>query len=247
MSKRTTNRDEESLLQTLDAAPPTNATSASAPSVLGGGSSSGPGGNPILLAKMVLRKVLTIVTSDNDESAVVGGDGYGPITLLKDVFIGTIFGLVTISMLIFMDHLNIIHLQSAHNFRESAFAMLNDPETLANLEESTGLKFIPVSEYESIQSEINEASEKLAKIQSTIQERVKEGEEKKAELGPLKEEYEKLLANSNLGLENWNGDAKWGGGGSCDARKQYFIDTYGHSEVTAKVAIMKQTPNCKKD
>jgi hypothetical protein len=52
---------------------------------------------------MVLRKVLTIVTSDNDESAVVGGDGYGPITLLKDVFIGTIFGLVTISMLIFMD------------------------------------------------------------------------------------------------------------------------------------------------
>lgn len=122
--------------------------------------------------------------------------------------------------------------------------MLNDPETLANLEESAGLKFIPQSEYDAIQSEINEASEKIAKIQATIQERIKEGEEKRTELGPLKEEYEKLLATANLGLEKWNGGARWGGGGNCDARKQYFIDTYGHSEVTAKVAIMKQSPNC---
>lgn len=151
--------------------------------------------------------------------------------------------LVNLSLL--YTDLNIIHLQSAHNFRESAFAMLNDPETLSTLEESAGLKFIPLSEYNSIRSEIDEASEKLAKIHQTIQERMKEGEEKKTELGPLKEEYEKMLANSNLGLEKWKPDAAWGGGGTCNARMQYFIDTYGHSELTAKVAIMKQSPNCK--
>lgn len=112
MSKRTStdspSRDEESqsLLQTLDAVSPapTNVTSASVPSVLDGSSSAAAsGGNPILLAKMVLRKVLTIVVSDADESAPAGSDGYGPISLLKDVFVGTVFGLVTISMLIFMD------------------------------------------------------------------------------------------------------------------------------------------------
>ena len=124
--------------------------------------------------------------------------------------------------------------------------MLNDPETLATLEESAGLKFMPLSEYEAMQTEIEESASKLEKIKETIAERTKEGEEKQAELKPLKDEYEKLIAESNLGLEKWNGSAGWGGGGSCDARKQYFIDQYGHSEITAKVAVMKQSPNCVK-
>lgn len=143
--------------------------------------------------------------------------------------------------------LNIVHLQSAHNFRESAFAMLNDPETLATLEENAGLKFIPVAEYEAMRDEINEAEERLAKIKQTIKEREKEGEAKRAELGPLKAEYEKMVANSNLGLDKWCGDCKWNGGTSCNARKQYFIDTYGNSEISSKVAIMKQSPHCKKE
>jgi hypothetical protein len=113
--------------------------------------------------------------------------------------------------------------------------MLNDPETLATLEENAGLKFIPVAEYEAMRDEINEAEERLAKIKQTIKEREKEGEAKRAELGPLKAEYEKMLANTNnLGLDKWCGDCKWNGKTSCDARNQYV----------SKVDIMKQSPNC---
>ena len=124
--------------------------------------------------------------------------------------------------------------------------MLNDPETLANLEEA-GLKFIPMEEYESMRSEIDEAESKLAKIKETLAERVKEGEEKKAEIGPLQEKYDELVKNSNLGLEKWCPDCKWNGGTSCDARKAYFIAQYGHSEISAKYNVMKSAPQCKKE
>ena len=68
-----------------------------------------------------------------------------------------------------------------------------------------------------------------------------------AKLGPIKEEYEKRLAVTTLPLDKWCGTCAWGGGGNCDARKQYFIDTYGHGEVSAKVAIMKAHPKCKNE
>ena len=240
--------DEESLLQTPDKASPERG-SPSSPSPLDGSSGSISGAvraNPMLYAKLILNKVFAIVSSDDDETAPSAANGYGIITLLKDVTIGTIFGVLTISVLIFLDHINVIHLQSAHNFRQSAFSVLSDPETLATLEESAGLKFIPVSEYEAMKSEIDAAAEKVAKVKASMADRVKETEEKKAELGPLQAEYDKLLKESKLELEKWCGECSWLGGTNCDARKQYFIDQYGNTEVLSKVAIMKQSPGCKK-
>ena len=86
----------------LDAVPPANATSI-APSSLGGSSSS-PANNPIFLAKMVMRKVLSILITD-DEGGDVGPsvEGYSVIGFLKDVLIGVAMGLVTISLMIFLD------------------------------------------------------------------------------------------------------------------------------------------------
>ena len=55
---------------------------------------------------------------------------------------------------------NIIHLQSAHSFREYTFYMLNDAETLADLEE-TGLKFIPITDYNALKEEVVIAKGKL--------------------------------------------------------------------------------------
>jgi hypothetical protein len=183
---------------------------------------------------------------DLPAGAPSAANGYGIITLLKDITIGTVFGVLTISFLIFLDHINVIHLQSAHNFRQSAFSVLNDPETLATLEESAGLKFIPIGDYEAMKNEIDAAAAKVAKVKDTIAERIKETEQKKAELEPLKAEYEKLLKESKLELDKWCGECSWLGGTSCDARKQYFIDQYGNTEILSKVAIMKQSPGCKK-
>eukprot|EP00956_Cyclotella_meneghiniana_P027414 scaffold61242_cov53-Cyclotella_meneghiniana.AAC.4 len=229
----------------LDAVPPANATSI-APSSLGGSSSS-PANNPIFLAKMVIRKVLSILITD-DEGGDVGPsvEGYSVIGFLKDVLIGVVMGLVTISLMIFLDHINVIHLQSAHNFRENAFAMLNDPETIANLEEA-GVKFITMDQYQLMKEELDGADEKIEDMKEKVAAKVKEMAEIEAKLGPIKEEYEKRLAATTLPLDKWCGTCAWGGGGNCDARKQYFIDTYGHGEVSAKVAIMKQSPKCKNE
>ncbi|KAL7483204.1 hypothetical protein ACHAW6_008847 [Cyclotella cf. meneghiniana] len=239
--------DEESLLQTPEKSYPEPA-SPSSPSILESGSSTASAvrANPTLYAKLIARKVFTILSSDEDETAPSAANGYGIITLLKDITIGTIFGVLTISFLIFLDHINVIHLQSAHNFRQSAFSVLNDPETLATLEESAGLKFIPIGDYEAMKNEIDAAAAKVAKVKDTIAERIKETEQKKAELEPLKAEYEKLLKESKLELDKWCGECSWMGRTNCDMRKQYFIDQYGNTEILSKVAIMKQSPGCKK-
>ena len=124
--------------------------------------------------------------------------------------------------------------------------MVNDPETLETLEEA-GLKFMPISEYNGMREEIDIYTDiNIYHAKKDMEEKTKMLEKLQAEIGPLKEEYEKLLANNNLGLEKWCGTCLWGGpGGTCDSRKDYFIATYGHGEVSAKVAVMKQSPKCK--
>ena len=142
--------------------------------------------------------------------------------------------------------INIFHFQSAHNFRDSAFAMLNDPETLSNLE-AAGLKFIQTEEYEIMKQEINTAQERIEKIKEEISKREQQKIGKSAELGPLKEELDKTLAESTWGYHQWCGKCPWGGAGNCDARKQYFMDEYGHTEVSAKFNIIKKHPKCKSE
>ena len=122
--------------------------------------------------------------------------------------------------------------------------MLNDPETHANLKEA-GLILIPMEDYNRAKHLYAYMVKTIEGAKKDIEEGTKELAEKQAEIGPLKEEYEKMLTNSNLGLEKWCGTCLWGGGGTCDARKEYFIGTYGHDEVSAKVAIMKQSPKCR--
>ena len=113
--------------------------------------------------------------------------------------------------------IDIIHLQSAHNFREHAFFMLNHPEVLSNLDE-TGLKFIPVADYEALkQEELEQLREKIAL-------REQEGIEKKLLLSPPKEEFDQMMAHNNLGLEKWCGTCSWSGRVS-DSGVGYFNDT----------------------
>lgn len=124
--------------------------------------------------------------------------------------------------------------------------MLNDPETLSYLE-AVGLKFIQTDEYEMMKQEAITAHERIEKLKEKISEREGQIIEKSAELGPLKEELDKTLAESTWGYHQWCGKCKWGGSGNCDARKQYFMDEYGHTEVSAKFNIIKKHPTCKSE
>ena len=58
---------------------------------------------------MVLRKVLTILTTDDDGDVGPAMEGYSIVAFLKDVIIGIAMGLATISVLIFLDREFIYH------------------------------------------------------------------------------------------------------------------------------------------
>lgn len=90
-------RDEESQARKgVDASLPENATGV-ASSSFGGSSGGAASHNPILLTKLVLRKVLTMITSDD------GSDISRGLPLIKDIFRGMILGFVVISSIIFLD------------------------------------------------------------------------------------------------------------------------------------------------
>jgi len=211
----------------------------SSPAKVGGG-----GHNPVFLAKVVARKVFDIIMTDDDEADLTTAAGI--VMLLKDIILGVILGVLTISLLIFLDHRNIVHFQSAHNFRNAAFQLLNDPETIANLEESSEMKFMTLQEYESKKKEIDGVQEKIKSSQETLEKRIKEAEEKQKEIDEIKDEHKTLMENPLLGLTYYNGGGSWSGKLSCDQRVSYLQDTYNTRPLVAKIDAMKK-PGCKKD
>ena len=104
----------------------------------------------------MLREVLSALTTDGDDTGP--DDGYSMVAFVNGISIGidyerkfdSIFAGQLFTYLHFdtsdLD-LNIIHLSSAHDFRQAAFVMLNDSEIKANLEEAAGLNFIPLGNY----------------------------------------------------------------------------------------------------
>ena len=79
----------------LDDAPPANDSDDASSSI--GVPSGSASSNPILLVKMVMRRVLTLIITDDDRR------GYSPVRVMKDIFVGLIWGLFIIVCLIFLD------------------------------------------------------------------------------------------------------------------------------------------------
>ena len=150
---------------------------------------------------------------------------------------------MTISTLIFLDHRGVVHFQSAHNFRNAAFQMLNDPETIATIEESSDLKFMTMTEYESKTKEIESVAEKQAKNQEILDKRTGEAEVKAKEVAAIKDEYNALMGNPLLGLDKYCGGCSWSGRTTCDGRVGFLQDTYNTRPLVAKINAMLH-PSC---
>ena len=200
--------------------------------------------DPVFLAKVIFRKVITLLMSSDEEDLTQPG---GIITLLKDIIVGIILGVLTISILIFLDHHNIVHFQSAHNFRNAAFQLMNDPETIQTLEESSDLKFMTTSDYNSKKKEIDGVPDKLKNNEEILTKRSDELENKKKEIESIKDEYDKLYNNPLLGLDKFCGSCHWGMKSSCDGRVQFLQDTYNTRPIAAKIAAMGHESCIKKD
>ena len=223
---------------------PKSATTAFSASSASDSVSPGPGGSthdPVFLAKVIARKVMTLLVSSDEDDITQPG---GVVTLLKDIILGVILGVLTISTLIFLDHRDIVHFQSAHNFRNAAFTLLNDPETIANIEESSDLKFMTMADYEAKKKEIDSVTEKMKGHGEVLAKRVAEGESKKKEVEGIREEYNKLMKDPLLGLDQYCGGCSWSGGTTCDMRVQFLKDTYNTRPIAAKLSAMGH-PGCK--
>jgi len=206
-------------------------------------SAPGAGKNPVFLARVIARKVLALLAPSDEEDVTPTGRF---INLLKDVTFGIILGVTTISFLILLDHRGVVHIQSAHNFRNAAFELLRDPETMANIEESSDLKFMTIAEYESKRKEIDGVVEKKAHHEGVLKKRTEEVEAKKKEVEGIKDEYEKLLGNPLLQLNSYCGSCSWTGKMTCDGRVQFLKDKYNTRPIAAKLGAMKQESCIKK-
>lgn len=206
-------------------------------SFAGVGSTSGSIHDPVFLAKVILRKVSALLSSDDDKTSI--------IKVLRDIIIGTIWGMLSVSVLIFLDHRNIIHLQSAHSFRNAAFDVLNtDPETIANLEESSDLKFMTLDQYESHRKDIGDITRTLKYQQVILERRIQNLEEKTNEIDSIRDEYKIVMNHPLLELDKYCGECSWYGPTTCDERVQFLQDNNNRPVMAAKMSVM-ETPSCK--
>jgi len=191
----------------------------------------------------IRRKVLSLLVDDPDSQA----SSQQLLSILRDILLGSILGLLTISLLVVLDHSDIIHLQSAHNFRNAAFALLNDPETVSYMEENLDMKFVSVGEYNTIRTDTEVAMKEIERLTPLIEERTVELNEKKEVLDTLTKEYNELMSSPILGLDKFCGTCPWGGGGraSCDERVAYLMNKYGNSLHEAKMGAMKAHESCR--
>eukprot|EP00569_Conticribra_weissflogii_P015216 CAMPEP_0171401472 /NCGR_PEP_ID=MMETSP0880-20121228/7928_1 /TAXON_ID=67004 /ORGANISM="Thalassiosira weissflogii, Strain CCMP1336" /LENGTH=232 /DNA_ID=CAMNT_0011915975 /DNA_START=1 /DNA_END=696 /DNA_ORIENTATION=+ len=139
-------------------------------------------------------------TTDDDSS-----------NILNDMIKGITLGIVFVFILLFLDYRNFIHLGSARVFREAAFQLLTDPQTVQSLEESLDVKFISTDVYDAIHREIGYIQKKVQEKQGEIAEKEKEIDGYRLEAKPIVEEFDELIVKANelFELDKFCGDCKW--------------------------------------
>ena len=197
--------------------------------------------NPFFIARLVLRKVCELITSDEHEK------DFTIIGLLKDIVIGIVFGLVSVSVLIFLDHKDVIHLQSAHGYRNMGLQMMRDPETRKSVEENSGLKFMEADEYQRKFAEINSYPAKVKPLEENTRKYLADLEVAKKEHAAIKPGYDILVNDPMLGLDKFCDECSWNGGTDCFMRLSYLMDKYNLKPIKATLDLMKSTPQCVKN
>ena len=199
--------------------------------------------NPFFVARLVLRKVGELITSDDDnEENITSSEGI--IAFLRDLVIGIVFGLLSVSILIFLDHKDVIHMQSAHGYRDMGLQMMRDPETRKNVEESPGIIFLDDYEYKTKFDEIGVYPSQVKALEERTKKHLADLEVAKKEHAAIKPGYDILVKDPALGLDKFCGECSWNGGTNCDTRLTYLMTTYNLQTIKAKLELMKSTPQC---
>jgi len=159
------------------------------------------------------------------------------ITLLKEAMLGILIAFVAVSFILFIDHRFLLHLPTARNFRRATFAVMNDRETLRNVEENAGLKFMEMDEYNSMVDEIDTAANKTKLAESILKSRSGDLIDMEQERSGIERDHEQEL--TSLGLDKFCGKCKWRGGMTCQGRVDALIAKYQTPKFQAMMGAMQ--------
>ena len=163
---------------------------------------------------------------------------------MRDSVVSFTLGMITVSILLFLDYKDVIRLQSAHDFRNAVFATVQDPETRARIEESSGRKFMSMEEHALKAREVETFPADIIGHEERIREYLADLEVAKKEHAAIKPGYDILTSDPILGLEKFCGECIWDGWTDCFMRLSYLMDKYNLKPIKGKLELMKSTPQC---
>mmetsp|Transcript_12167 Transcript_12167/g.25903 ORF Transcript_12167/g.25903 Transcript_12167/m.25903 type:complete len:276 (-) Transcript_12167:62-889(-) len=215
--------------------------------------------NPIFLGRIICSKVLVLLSSsstyDDDDVTQHNHDNgcyyditkpRGLIFLFRDILLGIILAVMAMTLLIAFDHINILHFERAHAFRNAAFDLLTDPDTLASIEEASELKILPLTEYQSTLDEIDTIAEKLRMNQQAWEKKHAIVVKRHKEMDLLRRQYDILVSLPMFGVDKFCGECVWKGGTTCGGRVDFLMAKYKMKPVLAKMNVL-ESESCRKE
>ena len=100
--------------------------SAASSALLATGSPHRPHKNPALLARRVLREFLYLLKYEDVGGIATPG---GVVTLMQEMIVSFTLGILAVSMFIFLDYKDVIHLQTTHKYQNETYQLMRDPTT----------------------------------------------------------------------------------------------------------------------
>ena len=167
-------------------------------------------------------------------------------TLIKDILLGTLLGVIFLLSLFFLDYHHILNMGSAKSFQNAALAYVTHPDTIQSLETNFDVKIVPLVMYTSIVDEITKNNQKIANNTSLTQVEEDLAVHMK-ELESLKVIHDERVAKVSelLNLDNWCGSCK-GPWGRCRDRVDYLMDKYRQNEWKSQSDLMTEG-HCRND
>jgi len=197
-------------------------------------------------AREFLRKIVTAVITDIDDETLQREDTETilvVITLIKEAIYGILIAFAVLSFALFLDHHFLLKFHTAHNFRRATMSLVNDRETMINMEESSGLKFMDMGQYNFMVFEIDSVTKKKAFATSLLEESSADIERMDADLNQYRQELPKLLAL--LDLDKFCPPCHWSKGLTCAGRVKHLQNQYEVPRHMAKLSAMAQS-SCRK-
>lgn len=194
---------------------------------------------------LLLKIVKSVLLNSDDES--LGEDNAETqvllMTLIVEAMIGILLAFAAVTFTLFVYHHFVPHMTTSHSAKAAAFHLTSDNETLANFEESSGLKFIDMELYLSMKRELDEARNKTREGTAKIEERTAQIAKLRADLqrhGDYEAEIPKM--KSRLKLDWFCGHCEWSASEkvSCQRRVDLLIETYHTPKYEAMLKAMER-------